>query len=149
MADLAPTAAQVAPVNETQYVAKTYIAAVAITAGQVVYLNTSGKAALARANATGTVQTVLGIATHSAAANKPVEVMIRGSLYGMNITGMAYGAKAYVSSATAGAAQDTIVTGTGNFVKALGQVEPMTDGSDLTKVLYVDCSHVEVLTVLP
>jgi hypothetical protein len=149
MADLAPTAAQVAPVNETQYVAKTFIAAVAITAGQAVYENSSGKAALARANATGTVQAFLGIATHSAAAGKPVEVMIQGSIYGMNITGMAYGAHAYVSSATAGAVADTIVTGTGNFVVPVGRVMSMTDGSDLTKVLFVDVPQATVYTALP
>ncbi len=149
MADLAPTAAQVAPVNETQYIARTYIAAVAITAGQAVYLNSSGKAALARANATGTIQAFLGIATNSAAAGKPVEVMVKGSIYGMNITGMAYGAHAYVSSAVAGSVQDTIVTGTGNFVAPVGRVVPMTDGSDLTKVLYVDVPQNQVYTALP
>lgn len=149
MADLVPTAAQVAPVNETQYIARTYIAAVAVTPGQSVYLNTAGKAALARANATGTVQAFLGVTLNAAAANKPVEVMIKGSIYGMNITGMAYGAHAYVSSATAGAVQDTIVTGTGNFVAPVGRVVPMSDNPDLTKVLYVDVPQNQVYTALP
>lgn len=147
MADLAPTAAQVAPVNETQYTAKTYIAAVAITAGQAVYLNSSGKAALAKANATGTIQNFLGIALNTAAAGKPVEVQKGGSLYGMNITGMAYGAKAYVSAATAGAVADTITAGTGNFIVAVGTVQPMSD-ADLTKVLYLEVSYKDIFTAL-
>jgi len=147
MADLAPTAAQVAPVNETQYVARTYIAAVALTAGQAVYLNSSGKAALARANATGTIQNFLGVTTNAAAANKPVEVVKSGSVYGLNVSGMAYGAKVYVSSAAAGSFQDTIVTGTGNFVVAVGTVVPMSD-ADLTKVVYFEVPYTSIYTAL-
>lgn len=148
MADLSPTVAQVAPVNETQYVAKTYIAAVAITAGQLVYLNSSGKAALARANATGTIQNLLGVATHSAAANKPVEVMITGSVYGLGVSSLAYGTKLYASTTAGGGfISDTAISGTGNFNVVIGTVEPMSD-SDLTKVAWIQVNHSQVFTAL-
>lgn len=149
MAALTVTAARVAPVNETQYTAKTFIAAVALTPGQPVYENSAGKAAIARANATGTIQNFLGLTTHAAAAGKPVEVIKEGSLYGFDLSGMAYGAKAYVLASGAGQLDDTIVSGSGNFVVPVGMVVAMTDGSDLTKVLYVDVRYTDVFTVLP
>lgn len=147
MADLTVTAAQVAPVNETDYVARTFIAAVALTAGVPVYLNSSGKAAIARANATGTIQNYLGITTHAAAAGKPVEVMKQGSLYGLGVGSMAYGAKVYVAADAAGALDDTIVSGSGNFVVAVGTVVPMSD-ADLTKVLYIETDYRSIFTAL-
>jgi hypothetical protein len=62
---------------------------------------------------------------------------------------MAYGAKAYVAASAAGVLDDTIVSGGGNFVVPVGMVVPMTDGSTLTKVLYVDVRYTDVFTVLP
>jgi hypothetical protein len=147
MADLTVTAARIAPVNETQYVAKTYIAGAAITAGQPVYLATTGKVSPARANATGTINGYVGIALNGGAAGDAIEVIKSGSVYGYDLSGMAYGAKVYVSSATAGALQDTIVTGTGNFVVATGVVVPMSDPS-LTKVLWVAVPMASVFTAL-
>lgn len=147
MADLVVTAAQVAPVNETQYVAKTYVAAVALTAGLPVYLNSSGKAAIARANATGTIQNYIGIALNAAAAGRPVEVIKEGSVYGLGVGSMAYGAKVYVAADAAGALDDTIVAGTGNFVVAVGMVVPMSD-ADLTKVVYVSTDYRAIFTAL-
>jgi hypothetical protein len=148
MADLTVTAARIAPVNETQYVAKTFIANGAITAGQAVYLNTSGKVATARANATGTINGLVGVALNGGAAGDAIEVMIRGSVYGFTLSGMNTGTKAYVSSATAGALADTAVTGTGNFAVPIGTVVPMSDPS-LTKVLWVDVNLAAVYTALP
>jgi hypothetical protein len=148
MAALTVTAARVAPVNETQYLAKTYIAVAAVTPGQPVYLDSAGKAAIARANATGTVQNFLGLTTHAAAAGKPVEVLIRGSIYGFDLSGLAYGAKVYVLASAAGQLDGAITTGTGNFVVVVGMVESMTDGSDLTKVLFVDVRHTDIFVAL-
>lgn len=150
MADLAPTAAQVALVNETEPIYRTFIAAVAITAGQLCYINSSGKAALARANATGTIQNLIGVALTSAAANKPVTVVMKGSVYGLNITGMAYGATLYASTTAGGGfISDTAITGTGNFNVPIGKVLSMTDGSDLTKVAHIDIPQNQVFTALP
>ncbi len=148
MTALAPTASRVAPVNDTEYVARTYIAAVAITAGQAVYINSSGKAALARANATGTMQGLAGIATHSVGAGQPVEVMQFGALEGMGVSGAAYALPIYVSSATAGSLDDAAVTGTGNFAVPIGRVMPMS-GPGLEKVLWVDVNLAAVYTALP
>lgn len=146
MADLAPTVTQVSPVNETQYIAKTYLAAAAVTAGQVVYQDANGKAALARANATGTVQNLLGVTLNAAAANKPVAVMIKGSIYGLGVS--AFG-KLYVSTTAGGGfISDAAITGTGNFNIPIGTVEAMTDDA-LTKVAYIDVPHNQVFTALP
>lgn len=145
MADLSPTAAQVSPVNETQYTAKVFIAAAAITAGQLVYLNSSGKADLAKANATGTIQQLLGVAMKTVAAGKAVTVLFEGSVYGLGVA--AFGSL-YVSAATAGAISDAAITGTGNFNVCIGRVYPMTDDS-LTKVAYIHVPQNAVFTALP
>lgn len=148
MADLAPTAAQVSPVNETEYIAKTYIAAVAITPGQLCYLNSSGKAALARANATGTIQALIGVALHAAAAGKPVAIMRKGSVYGL-VGAQAYGTVLYASiTAGGGFIGDAAVAGTGNFNIPIGMVEPMTDDA-LTKVAWIDVPGNQFFTALP
>lgn len=137
MADLTITDAQVAPVNETDYVARTFIAAADLGAGQAVYLNSSGKVALARSNATGTTQGLVGVTTHAAKSGRPVEVLIQGSLAGMGVAGLAYGATVYLSGATAGAIADTANATSTQFNVPIGRVMPMSDPS-LTKVLYID-----------
>jgi hypothetical protein len=137
MADLTITDAQVAPVNETEYVARTYIAAADIAAGRAVYVTAAGKVDLARANATGTTQGLVGVATHAAKAGRPVEVLMQGSLAGMGIGGVAYGAPVYLSGATAGALADAANATTGQFNVPVGRVLPMSDPA-LSKVLYID-----------
>lgn len=139
MADLTSTAAQVAPVNEIEPIITTMVAAAAVTAGQVVYETTAGKADLAQANATGTAQTVRGIALQSVAANRPFNVLERGAVYGFTLS-QNPGTPIFVSTATAGAAADG-ATGTGNFVVPIGSVRGIPEGpngSTVVKVLYVD-----------
>lgn len=149
MAALTAIAAQVAPVNETQYTARTYIAAATITAGQTVYENSSGKVDLARANATGTIQKFRGIALNAAVAGKPVEVMKEGSIpaVALGASALAYGAVVYVLASAAGGIDGAITTGTGNFVVPIGTVTAMTD-ADLTKVVYVDVKYSDIFTAL-
>lgn len=137
MAEMTIVTARVAPVNETQYVAKTFIAAVALEAGEAVYINSSGKAAKALSSAIATTQGLLGITTHAAAANTPVEVLSQGSMEGLGISGLAYGALVYVSETTAGDLTDTAPSTSGDVVAVVGRVLPMSD-KDLTKVLWVD-----------
>lgn len=146
MADLTVTAAQVSPVNETQYEGRAYMAATAITAGQAVYVTSAGKINLARANAVGTARFV-GIALRTVGAGQVVNVIQRGSVAGFDLSGMAYGATVYLSDATAGALGDTVNSGTGNVVTPVGQVLPMSD-SDYTKVLWVAASHTFVPVAL-
>jgi hypothetical protein len=149
MADLALTATQISPVNETQAVVRYGKAAVALTAGDAVYFNSSGKLALARANAVGTSQLEgVVLSQPGAGANQTCEYIMQGSVYGFTLTGMAYGATAYLSSAVAGKLADTKTTGTGNFVVEAGRVIPMSD-NDLTKVLYVNCAQQRSLVALP
>lgn len=147
MTALAPVAAKVAPVNDTQYVARTYIASAAITAGQAVYITTSGKAALAKADATGTMQGLAGIALNSAGAGQPVEVISLGAVEGMGVGGAAYGLPIYVSKTTAGTLDDAAVAGAGNFPVVIGRVVPMS-GPGLEKVLWVDVSLAAVYVAL-
>ncbi len=150
MADLTSTAAQIAPVNEIQPVITTMIAAVDLTAGQLVYENTSAKADLARANATGTVQTVRGVALQTVKAGRPVNVIEKGCVYGFGGLGNS-GSTVYASSATAGAITDTAPT-TSNFVVPVGTVRSMPEGPNgatMVKVLYVNIntSHVTYVAV--
>lgn len=134
MTAIVATAAQVAPVNETQPEIKAYIAAAAITAGQAVYVTSTGKVNLAKADAVGTAKCV-GIALQTVGAGSAVDVIQRGGLAGLAMSG-AYGAAVYVSAATAGTLDDAIITGTGNVVTPIGVVSSMSD-PDLTKVLWV------------
>lgn len=132
MADLALTAAQVSPVNETEYEAWTLIAEAAITRGQTVAISTTtGKAFVGDAS-TGVGPNVRGIALNAAAIGEVVTIMVHGSLYGFTIT-QGYDALIYASN-TAGAVADA--AGDVSFV--IGRVKPMHDGATPTKVLYVN-----------
>lgn len=150
MADIAVTAARVAPVNETEYEAKTYRAAAAITAGQLLYQDTNGRAALARANATGTIQSLIGIALNDAAAGRPVVALRRGSVAGFTLS-VNPGVPVFASSATAGALGDAVTTGTGNFVAPVGVVDTITEADGtIVKVLFVEIAAAHAAyTALP
>jgi len=133
MADITVTAARVA----TIFPAKTLIfdaeAAVAIKAGEAVYINSNGKAALADASAAGTLGTP-GVALNSAGAGSGVSVLKEGHVAGYDLSGLAYGAKVYVSD-TAGALADA--AGTVSFV--VGTVVPIPQVGGAVKALYVEC----------
>jgi hypothetical protein len=129
MADITVTAAQVAPVFPDEARIRSYIAAVAITAGQAVYRTSAGKADLADANGSGTLQ-FRGIALETVGAGQSVSVLEEGEIYGFTLAG-AYDSLAYVSN-TAGALADAA----GGTSIGAGRVVNLTDGS-LTKVLYI------------
>lgn len=132
MADIVVTAAQVGlcfPLSAEVYPG---IAAETITAGQAVYLTSSGTYGVADANASGKEQ-VRGIALEGAATGKAFSVCKRGHLYGYTITGMAYDALAYLSDTVGALADAASATKTVN----VGRVAALTDSSK-TKVLYVD-----------
>lgn len=141
MADLTVTASQVAPINETVPEISTMIAAVVIAKGQVVYEDANGKADLARANATGTVQKVRGVALQGVAAGRPVNVLEHGSVYGFGVSGVAHGSQVFVSGAVAGAIADTAPVTSTQFVVPIGTVRAMPEGpsgATMTKVLHID-----------
>lgn len=132
MADIALTAAQIAPVNETEYIAKTFIAGAAITRGQAVAIDTSAGTAILADASTGADNNVRGIALMPAASGEPVTVLMEGSVYGFTIAGLDYDDPVYLSN-TAGALADAA----GDVSAIVGRVLPMSD-ADKTKVLYVN-----------
>src|SRR5438045_5988855 len=102
MSDVALTAAQISPVNETQYTAKTGMAGEAITIGQAVAVDTTtGKIYLADGS-TAARNNVRGIALNNAGAGYPVTYLMEGSIYGFTLTALDYDAVLYLSN-TAGA----------------------------------------------
>lgn len=129
MSAIALTAAKIAPVFADECRIRTYIAAETITAGQAVYRNSSGDAALADANGSGTLQ-FRGIALCGAGAGYAVDVLEEGECYGFTLAG-AYDALAYVSNTAGGL--DTAAGGTSIVA---GRITCLAD-PDRTKVLYV------------
>lgn len=130
MADLTVTATKVAPVFPSKAEIYPMIATEAITAGQVVYLLSTGKIGVADANAAGKQQ-ARGIALESAPAGGAVSVLKRGHVSGFTIS--QNGDTRLFLSDTAGAVADAA----GTMSVPLGRVVSMSD-SALTKVVYVD-----------
>lgn len=134
MADIAVVADNVAVLYPRYAEIYDFIAAAAITAGQVLYLNTSGKVDLYDSNGSGTLQ-LLGIALNGAGAGQAVSVLKRGFVAGFTVSGLAYDAPVYGSN-TAGALADA--AGSSSIVA--GKVKALSDSGLLTKVLYIDIS---------
>lgn len=134
MAAIALTAAQIS----TPYPNKTEIysltAAVAITAGQAVYTNSNGLAALADASAASTLVDV-GIALEAAGVGQAVSVLYDGFCAGFTVSSLAVGALAYVSD-DAGALADAA----GTVNKVIGRVRVINQSGSVTKCLYVEPS---------
>lgn len=132
MADITVIAAKVSVSNPHHAIIKNMIAAVAITAGQIVYQDSAGKADLADGSAAGTAQ-IHGIALRGAGIGQAVPVLEYGMVEGFAITGLAYDARVFVSD-TAGSLADAA----GTVSVIVGRVVGLTDGA-LTKVLEVNC----------
>ncbi len=131
MADITVTAAQVGIVFPEQSEIYSAVAAAAITAGQAVYIDANGKANLADADASTPANRFRGIALSKAGAGQAVSVLVKGAVYGYDLSGMAYDDPAYLSN-TAGAFGTTA----GSTSIICGRVMPLTD-KGLSKVLYV------------
>lgn len=129
MADIAVTVANVAPAKST-FESFTFIAAVAITKGAAVYVNSSGLVALADGSAAGTA-ICIGIALQKVSAGQAVEVLTRGMVAGFTLAG-AYGSAVYLSDTDAGILADAA----GTVSRVIGAVWPTSD-QDKTKVLMV------------
>ncbi len=130
MADLVYTEAAVAVVFPIKARIHTGIAAAAIEAGQVVYIDSSGDVDLADASAAGTA-TARGIALESAGAGQAIDFCERGWLFGFTLS-QAYSAAIYLSD-TAGDLADAV----GTVTVLVGRVVAMTDKAR-TKVLAVN-----------
>lgn len=131
MADIALTAAEIKVVFPSRAETYDFVAAVAVTKGQLVYLNTSGLVALADANAAG-AQQAIGIALTKAAAGEAVTVLKQGHIAGFTIT-QNYGVPLYLSD-TAGAMADAA----GTMTVPVGRVVGLSDKPNYTKVFYAD-----------
>lgn len=118
------------------------LAAVAITAGQVVYMNSDGGAALADASAAGTA-VAIGIALEGAAIGQPVPILAFGFVSGFTLTSETYGELLKLSD-TAGAIDDG--GGSPTVDAPIGRVWSIGD-SAATKVIFVNCLY--NLNVLP
>lgn len=137
MADLSPTADKVSVADPENAIITNFIAAVAIDKGEVVYINSDGKAALADASAAGTAVAV-GVAISAAGANQVVEVCSLGYVDGLgDLSSVAYNTLLTVSD-TAGAIDNGAGSPTVNA--PVGRVMPATDGS-LTKLVWVNCLY--------
>lgn len=129
MADIALTAAQVAAANPAQAEIDSVIAAESVTAGQIVFIDTAGKAQLADANAAGEQQ-ARGMVLEAAGAGEGTSILRRGQVYGFTLTSQAYDAPIFLSD-TVGAMADAA----GTMTVPVGVVQGLSD-SDITKVLY-------------
>lgn len=129
MAEITFTAAQIAPVDATKCVIRSYLAGETISKGQAVYILDAGTIGLADSDAAGKHQ-FRGIALNGGAAGQAVEVLQEGEIYGFTLAGVA-DSLAYLSD-TAGKIDTAVCV---NDIK-VGRVVCLTDGS-LTKVLRV------------
>lgn len=129
MADLAFTEAAVALVFPLKSIVHTGLAGAAITAGQVVYIDSSGDLQLADASAAGTA-TVRGVALESGGAGQAIDWCEEGWLFGFTLS-QAYSAAIYLSD-TAGDLADAA----GTVSVLCGRVVAMSDKAQ-TKVLAV------------
>ncbi len=128
MTDLALTAAQIALTNPQEAVVDFAVCAVAVTAGQSLYVNSDGKVALADADVSGAQQT-RHLALEAGAIGQTISVLTRGRVFGFTIT-QAYDAPIYQSD-TAGALGDSV----GTLTVPVGIIKAISDDPTLTKIL--------------
>jgi hypothetical protein len=131
MADITRTKEQVSVVFTHKTEIDNGIAAVALEAGQLVYIDGNGKYAKADANGAGSNK-FRGIALETVAAGQPVSVLVKGELFGYTLTG-AYDSAVYVSE-TAGELADAA----GSTSLVVGRIVglPRSNGT-MTKILKV------------
>ena len=116
MADLSVVAADVVSVSGATTIRGT--AGVTITAGQLVYLNSStGKYALAQGDA-ATTDSVVGIAAHGASNNQPLQI-ITGGVVDLGVT-LTVGEIYVLSAAAAGGIAPKGDLSAGEFVSVVG-----------------------------
>jgi len=119
VADISITAANVAQVDGGVIDGIVGGTGVTVTAGQVVYLDTTtGTFLLAQADGTAAEATVAGIALHGSATGQPLRAQVSGTIA---IGGTVVVAKTYVLSPTAGAiCPDADITTTNHYKTILG-----------------------------
>lgn len=134
MADLAVTAASVEAVfpDSPSTVIRNFTSLNGGTAGQSVFVDpTTGKIDLCDANAAGHEQ-FAGIMLRTVAASESVRVLMRGEVYGFDLSGINYWGLVYQGD-TAGSLNDTA---SGTKTVQVGRVVPLND-SGKSKVLFI------------
>lgn len=133
MTDIALTAANIGLVDPEKADVKSYIAASAITKGQAVAIDTTGKVVPADASTGGAhLIQFRGIALNAAAAGAACDVCHAGELYGFTVSGLNVGAVLYLSN-TAG----TLADANGDINVKCGVVSVMADVPTYTKVVRI------------
>jgi hypothetical protein len=133
MGNISVTAAKVAVVYPTKAEIYDFIAHEDITAGQVVYMTTSGDVGLA-ASGTSAYAQPRGVALTPGAAGQAISVLKRGHCYGYTLDGVVSPDAILYLSATAGA----MATTTSGSNAQVGRATVLPD-NDLTDVAYIDC----------
>jgi len=134
MTAIAVVVAKVAPVFEDAEI-RSVILAATVTAGQALYLTSSGTYNLADANVTA-AQQFRGIALEGGAAGQAISMIRRGEVAGFTFAGN-HDDVIYLSDTAGGLDTATSVT----LTVQVGRLVPMSD-ADYTKVLYVDADMI-------
>ena len=152
MANLVIDEASVAPVNETQYEARTYTVGADVKAGMVVKVDPATGAVSPMISTDAATTTMAGIALRTVKAGGAVTCLQRGTLYGVNVSALTNGTKVYPSDTPADVAGPPLVYGPGGIsatAKAGAEVgvvmplgSPARDGSatssNADRMLWID-----------
>lgn len=130
MADITRTKEKISVVFPHKAKIDNGVAAVAIEAGQPVYINSAGKYALADANGSGTTY-FRGIALETVGAGRPLSVLVEGELYGYTFS-QAYDAEIFVSNSVG-----ELADAAGSTSLSVGRVVPFWHGASASKILKV------------
>lgn len=133
MADIALDATQIRVVFDQHAEIYDFVAAVAIEAGEAVYLTTAGLVNLADANDAAADQAI-GIALQDASAGEAVSVLKKGHLYGYTLSGLNPGAYVFLSDNPGNLADTASIT----LTVPIGRVMVLSDKPNYTKVLFVN-----------
>jgi hypothetical protein len=125
MADLVLTAANVKATNAQTKIEYGRVAAAAVAAGDVVCIDSTGKAALADTDsATALIRTPRGIALNSAAADQHVAIAYAGSV---TLGAVLTKGTIYALSDVAGKIRPVADNGAGDYVNILGVAASTTE----------------------
>lgn len=133
--ELTVTAAQIGRAHPETDEVYTFVAGATIAKGEAVYITTAGKAAVADANGSGTLQ-FRGIALNAATSGDPVAVIQKGVVTGFDVSSLDCDVVLYLSD-TAG----DIASTTGSTGVVVGRVWPTSEidaDGNVTLAVYVN-----------
>lgn len=140
MTAIVVTTTQIAPVfaNKAEIFSGIVGTGLTVDYGEALYWDSNGLLVKSNAAAAGTAK-FAGISLGTGGAGQAVDVLKKGHVYGYTISGLAYGAGAFLND-TAGVIGDAA----GTVSVRIGSVVPLSD-ADKTKVLYVDADWLTML----